>query len=276
MNPLCFHAGPKALAHLQQHGLRAQDVAIIPAAAGGPKGLILQALDQWLFGHWLPGAPRERTLIGASIGAWRMAAACHSDPIAAFQRLGDLYCEQRYPHKPSPRHVADICTTMLKDFIGGRETEITTHPLHRLHVLTVRGRRLLNKPRGTIATAAGFAAAALANLGSRNQLGNYLERIVIGDMRDPVFWLKAKFDAFNTHFIPLSATNVATALLASGTLPVVMPPVAAIPQAPAAARARSRVWRRAWHWSRQAPRRRTPTPCKPGGERLRSNDSGDS
>jgi hypothetical protein len=95
MNALDFHAGPRALAHLREHGLRAQDVAIVPAAAGGPKGLILQSLDQWLFGNWLPSAPRERTLIGASIGAWRMAAACHADPGAAFQRLGDLYCEQR-------------------------------------------------------------------------------------------------------------------------------------------------------------------------------------
>ena len=103
MNPLSIHAGPQALAHLRNHGLRAQDIAIIPGAAGGPKGLILQKLDQWLFGSWLPSAPRERTLIGASIGAWRMAAACLADPVAGFQRLGDLYCEQTYPRRPSAR-----------------------------------------------------------------------------------------------------------------------------------------------------------------------------
>ena len=84
-------------AQLRAHGLRAQDIAVIPAAARGPKGLILQALDQWLFGSWLPGAARKRSLIGASIGAWRMAAACHADPVAPFQRLGDFYCGQRYP-----------------------------------------------------------------------------------------------------------------------------------------------------------------------------------
>ncbi|HCN87857.1 MAG TPA: lysophospholipase, partial [Oxalobacteraceae bacterium] len=83
MNALDFRAGPKALEHIRRHGLRAQDIAVVPAAAGGPKGLILQSLDQWLFGHWLPSAPRERTLLGASIGAWRMAAACHADPVAA-------------------------------------------------------------------------------------------------------------------------------------------------------------------------------------------------
>ena len=34
-------AGPAALQHLREHGLRPADVGVIPAAAGGPKGLIL-------------------------------------------------------------------------------------------------------------------------------------------------------------------------------------------------------------------------------------------
>ena len=232
MNALDIRAGPKALAHLRQHGLRAQDIAIIPAAAGGPKGLILQALDKWLFGHWLPGAPRERTLIGASIGAWRMAAACHVDPVAAFRRLGDLYCGQRYPHKPSPQFVSEICRILLDDFIGGHEAEITSHPHHRLHMLAVRGRRLLKAPRHKLSAMTGFAAATLANLASRAHLGKHMERVVIGDARDPAFWLKAKFDAFPTHFVPLSSDNLATALLASGTLPLTMQAVPGIPYAP--------------------------------------------
>jgi len=45
MKSLTFHAGPLALAQIGAQGLRAQDIAIVPAAAGGPKGLIFQALD---------------------------------------------------------------------------------------------------------------------------------------------------------------------------------------------------------------------------------------
>jgi predicted acylesterase/phospholipase RssA len=232
MTSLSFYAGPKALAHLRQHGLRAQDIAIIPAAAGGPKGLIFQALDQWLFGQWLPSAARERTLIGASIGAWRLAAACHADPAAAFQRLGDLYCEQRYPPKPSPQLVSDVCCKLLEDFIGGHESEITAHPHYRLQLLTVRGRRLLKAPNLKFIAMTGFTMAAFANIASRARLARHLERVVVSDTRDPAFWLKAKFDAFNTHFVPLSSDNVAAALLASGTLPLVMKPVRDIPHAP--------------------------------------------
>lgn len=230
--PLQIHAGKFAMAHLRQHGLQAKDVAIIPAAAGGPKGLILQALDQWLFGEWLPGAPRERTLIGASIGAWRMAAASHADPAAAFQRLGELYCAQHYPAKPSARQVSAEITTLLQHFIGGHEQEIVHQPLHRLQLLTVRGRGLLKAPHSNTRAKAGFAAAALANLGGRANLARHLERVVVGDMRDPLFWLKAKFDQFDTHFCSLTVDNLAPALLASGTLPLIMEPVRHIPHVP--------------------------------------------
>jgi predicted acylesterase/phospholipase RssA len=233
MTALEFHAGPKALAHLRRHGLRAQDVAVIPAAAGGPKGLIFQALDQWLFGQWLPSAPRERTLIGASIGAWRMAAACAADPVAAFQRLGDLYCEQRYPRDPPPQLVTDMCVSMLDEFIAGHESDITGHRHHRLHLLTVRGRRLLSSPASKAAAIAGFSLATLSNAASRARLSGHLERVVIGDSRDPAPWLKNRFDAFETHFAPLAADNLGAALLASATLPMIMQAVRDIPHAPA-------------------------------------------
>jgi hypothetical protein len=233
MNAISIHAGPDAFAHLRQHGLHAADIAIVPAAAGGPKGLIFQKLDQWLFGTWLPSAPRERSLIGASIGAWRMAAACHADPVAAFQRLGDLYSAQCYPRRPSAKLVSAACKDLLTGFLDGHENEIVSHPHFRLHVLASRGRGLLNAPRNRLAITAGFGIAISRNLFSRAQLAHHLARVVIGDTRDPMFWLKARFDAFDTEFAPLSAENAASALLASGTLPFTMEPVRDIAQAPA-------------------------------------------
>jgi hypothetical protein len=118
MSALTFHAGPLALAQIRAHGLRAQDVAVVPAAAGGPKGLVFRALDQWLFGDWFPRAPRERILIGASIGAWRMAAACQRDPVTAFARLGELYSGQRYTStKPSQAQIDAVVQGLLNEFV---------------------------------------------------------------------------------------------------------------------------------------------------------------
>jgi hypothetical protein len=232
MSALSFYAGPLALAHLRAHGLRAADIGVIPAAAGGPKGLIFQALDQWLFGHWLPSAPRERSLIGASIGAWRMAAACHADPVAAFERLGRLYCDQRYDAKPSPQQIDVVCRRLLGDFIGGHEHEIVAPSHYRLHLLTGRGLRGLAAPEHRHTVRNGFLAAGLHNLASRGRLARMLERVVVGDARDALPWLRDPFDAFSTRFAALEADNLAPALLASGTLPLLMDPVRAIPGAP--------------------------------------------
>ena len=232
MQALSFYAGPKALAHVRKHGLRAQDVAVIPAAAGGPKGLILQALDQFLFGHWLPQAPRERSMIGASIGAWRMAAACHLDPVDAFARLGELYCGQYYTAKPTPQEIDVVCQKLLQDFVGGHGDEILQHAHNRLHIVTTRGKGMLQAPRHRAAQIGGFVAATMLNLGARSHLARMMERVVISDERDAPSWLRNDFDAFTTHFAPLGKDNLATGLLASGTLPLVMEPVRSIANTP--------------------------------------------
>ena len=232
MTSLTFHAGPAALARLRTHGLQAADIGIVPAAAGGPKGLIFQALDQFLFGSWLPAAPRQRTLIGSSIGAWRMAAACQADPMAAFERLGRLYSNQRYTAKPSQREIDEVCRELLANFVGGHERDILRHPHYRLHLLTNRGRGALAGPPGRGSEMRGFAVAAIRNLAGRHALAGMVERVVLGDARGGAAWLHAPFDNFTTHFADLTADNLAPALLASGSLPLIMQPVRGVPGAP--------------------------------------------
>jgi hypothetical protein len=233
MSSLSIHAGPTALARLRAHGLRAADIGVIPAAAGGPKGLIFQALDQLLFGEWLPQSPRERTLIGSSIGAWRMAAACQPDPVAAFARLGELYAGQRYTStKPSQQDIDDVCRDLLAGFLGSHALEILMHPHHRLHLLTDRGIGALAGPIGRNAELRGFATAALRNMVSRGSLAGVMERVVVGDVRGGGAWLRESFDGFTTHFATLTQDNLAPALLASGSLPLIMQPVRGLAGAP--------------------------------------------
>ena len=59
---LQVHAGPCALALLRDRRLLPSDVRAVPAAAGGPKGLVLNHIDRFLFGHWQIGRAscRER------------------------------------------------------------------------------------------------------------------------------------------------------------------------------------------------------------------------
>src|SRR2546423_12017009 len=110
---LTIRAGRRALEAIRAQGLDPAALGIVPGAAGGPKALGLSGLDRALFGEWLPRARRTRHLVGASIGAWRFAAACRADPVAALTRFAELSAEQRYP----PRASATLVSRSARDTV---------------------------------------------------------------------------------------------------------------------------------------------------------------
>ena len=148
MQALQVFAGPRARERLRERGLRPQDVRAIPGAAGGPKGLVLNALDRFLFGHWLPRSTQVVHLPGASIGAWRLACACLPDADAALAQLVDDYIAQRYEHAPgkppAPGHVSEVFGAKLRERFGGREHEVLGHVGHEHLVGEVVRRRQLD------------------------------------------------------------------------------------------------------------------------------------
>jgi len=213
------HAGARATAHLRADGLAAADIGCVPAAAGGPKGLALIPLDRRLFDPargWLRDATLE--LVGASIGAWRMAAAAMPDPLAALERLAQAYVGQTYPHRPSPCEVAEQCRRLARAVLGDAPA-VAPRPGRALSVVTARARGALD--RGGSRTA--FAQAALANALSRSQLAAHLQRVVFtaGGARFP----SAAFDRFGLDRVALDERNCEDALLASGSIPLLCEPV---------------------------------------------------
>ena len=108
--PFILRAGPRALRHVLDRGLTPGDIECIPAAAGGPKGLALLPFDRLLLQHgWLP-EDRAVELIGASVGAWRMAALAQDNPLAALDRVQHAYVhEQCYGARPTPPEVSTVC-----------------------------------------------------------------------------------------------------------------------------------------------------------------------
>jgi hypothetical protein len=235
MPSLLIHAGPRAREHLRERGLACADVRVIPAAAGGPKGLVLNALDRFVFGHWLPGqrAPGQSVhLIGASIGAWRMAVACLPDADAGFAQLADDYITQDYPHAPGrPPKACDVSRVFgakLDQRLGTRVHEVLAHPTRRLHVLTSRGRHLMRRERRLV-TPLGYAGAFAANLISRRAMGGWLERVLFSDAREP---LPFPLHDYRTSQVALRPENFAASLLASCSIPFWLDAVHDIPGAP--------------------------------------------
>ena len=233
MQALCIHAGPRAREHLQQHGLQPADVGVIPAAAGGPKGLILGPLDRFIFGDWLARSSQPVHLVGASIGAWRMATACLGQPVAAFERLEHDYIHQSYElppgkKRPSAAHISQRFGENLQAFYGGRVQEVLAHPRFRLHIVTSRGRHLLRREHG-LATPLGYLGAFVTNTVHRKALGAWLERVVFSSAGAALPFATTDY---RTRQVPLSVSNFMPALQASCSIPFVLQAVHNIPGAP--------------------------------------------
>lgn len=241
MQALRLYAGPMARRHIEDHGLRPQDVGAIPAAAGGPKGLILGPLDRFLFGEWLPRSEQPVHLLGASIGAWRMATACLSDSVPSLQRLERDYINQHFELPPGQKRVtADQVSGQfqrnLHHFFGGRVQEVLSHPRYRLHVFASRSRGLLARD-GRWRTPLGYAGAFAANALSRRALSGWLDRVVFssapdGGATDGLSHLPFDARDFRTHQARLSERNFMDALQASCSIPFVLRPVQDIVGAP--------------------------------------------
>ncbi|MBF5043225.1 patatin-like phospholipase family protein [Aggregicoccus sp. 17bor-14] len=227
---LTLLAGPAALTLLRERSLRAEDVDVVPGASGGPKWLVLSGLDRMLFGELLQ-APRTRPLhlIGSSIGSWRLACLAQKDPVAALDRFEAAYVEQRYPPKPSPALVTETSARILEQLLGpsGAE-ELLAHPWARLHVVTTRCRGPLASERRAVQLA-GLALAAAGNLLTRKSLPLQMQRVVFHTAGDqsPFAGLR---DLPTVH-LPLTAANLRPALLASGSIPLVLAGVR-VPGAP--------------------------------------------
>ncbi|MEI8324100.1 MAG: patatin-like phospholipase family protein [Betaproteobacteria bacterium] len=244
MKALSIYAGPRAFEHIQRHGLQPQDVGVIPGAAGGPKGLILGPLDRFVFGDWLSHSTHEVHLVGASIGAWRMATACLVEPAQAFARLEHDYVHQHYELQPGQaRPTADFVSARfaqsLQQFFGSREHEVLQHPRYRLHIVTSRGRHLL-RHESAWRTPLGYLGAFVSNAVSRRALGAWLERVVFSSSTrgsEAAQCVALPLDArdYRTRQLPLTKANFMAALQASCSIPFVLRSVSQIAGAPAAA-----------------------------------------
>ncbi len=225
---LTLRAGRRAQAHIRGQGLTPADVGILPGAAGGPKALGIQGLDLALFGEWLPRAPRERALIGASIGSWRFASACLPDAADGIRRLGELYTSQRFPKGVSMAEVSRLCGLMLDDLLQGQDAQVLTNTHYRLNVVVVKSHGLLaHDRRGALGL--GLSSVIGSNLLGRPHLARHFERVILHDARQapPL----AALSDFPSRYHTLDANNLRHALLASGSIPMVMEGVRDIPGA---------------------------------------------
>ena len=227
MNMLTIKAGPAALEQIRSGGLSQKDIRVIVGAAGGPKWLILDGIDRYLFGTFFKKRRDPLYFLGSSIGTWRFSAALQKDPVSAIERFEYAYIDhQLYEGKPSAAQVTAKSYDIL-DMIVGRNgiDEILSHPSFRLSCISARGRGLVGS-ENTLLLAAGLAGAVALNTLSRKLLSLSFERTLFSDTRDiPPF---VDGSDFPTQHAALTRENYKKVIMASGSIPLVMSGVTGI------------------------------------------------
>lgn len=190
-------------------------------ASGGAKLLGLGHLDRFLFGDFLQRSNHPMELYGSSIGSWRHAALASPDPARAITILQDRYLNQSWDENEtrSPTEVVDeLCEWVMDGILTpGTATHICQHPRFTTHIVTARGRGLNSSGRRS-AVALGMAIAAISNSLNRNFLAQGFQRAVFSSGASTGF----QFRDFDTVHVPLSEKNLRSALLASGSIPLLM------------------------------------------------------
>ncbi|MDJ0709818.1 MAG: patatin-like phospholipase family protein [Woeseiaceae bacterium] len=217
---LTFKAGAGALESVRKHGFDISSIGTMAGASGGAKWLVLSQLDRAIIDTIVPKLEGPVHLIGSSIGSWRFACYGQADPRAAIERFEELYLSQTYSDKPDVHEITAKSREIMRALLGpsGAE-EILSNPLFRMHVMAVRSRHIMAS-ENRVALALGLMATALLNAVHRSTLGWSFERALFYDKRDvPPFF---EVTGFPLQTIELTASNLADAVVATGSIPLVL------------------------------------------------------
>ncbi|RMF14601.1 MAG: patatin-like phospholipase family protein [Alphaproteobacteria bacterium] len=228
--PLLVRAGCRARRSIiEAGGLKPGMIAGMLGASGGPKWLVLRWIDEVVARRLLLLNKRPVTLIGSSIGSWRLACHAHPDPLEAFARFADSYLSYRYEAGDDRRKVTVDSRSILDPVFTAEERAAMFAGSRRLAIVTARGRGPLGRVGGPM-LAAGLLALAAANALSRRHIRHFVERVVFADPRVETLQFPGPF---TTRRAPLAPDVLADALMASGAIPFVLEPVRDPPGAPA-------------------------------------------
>lgn len=195
---------------------------LVLAASGGPRWIGLVGIDRALR-TWLS---RRRSagplpLLGASSGAWRMAAWAADNTEQAYQDLIEEYIEQRFEGSPGPAAVSAVCREYLaRVFTPERIRFILENPRLQLNFSTALMTGVQPTRTSTLLTL--LAATALNGL-DRRLLGRSLKRVLFSALPHPEGSVLGRpWDALPTDRVGLSLENFLPAILATGSIPTVL------------------------------------------------------
>ncbi|WP_193164680.1 hypothetical protein [Microbulbifer hainanensis] len=223
-------AGAGAARRLRDEGLGQEQFSTLVGASGGPKWLVISQLDRVLMGEFFRDRAAPIATLGSSIGSFRNMCYAMDEPLGALERLEYGYINQTYASgKPTPAEITDTAGDILTNVLGeDGARQVAENPVWHSHFVTVRGRGPLASERRALLAPSLFASA-LANAVSRSSLSAFWDRVVFHSGSAP----GVQFSSLHTTNTPLTPDNVRAAVLASGSIPLVMAGVPTPQGAPA-------------------------------------------
>lgn len=227
---LTILAGIQARQWLADEGLSPGRIQTIAAASGGAKWLVLSALDRAITQALLPDLGDDIFLLGSSIGAWRMTAYAQPDPHTAIQRFEEAYIGQEFHRGVSAAEVTRRSRELAGKLIGPDASAIVGHQRFSLNIVVARSRGLTRFDHPA-AQLPGLLLAAGGNALHRTLLRPSFQRVIVGrtDQQSPFRFTPKLAD----RLVPLSERNLESAILASGSIPLVLEGVRDLDGAPA-------------------------------------------
>ena len=224
-------AGEQAFLHIQEKGLQQEDINLMLGASGGPKWFVLQGLDNYFFGDFFKHRKTPLQLLGTSAGAWRFASLGRKEAAAASDLFCRLYQGQTYSAKPTAREISDNARELLDTYVTDADIdEMLGQSIFQHHIIVARcrGWAALESPRRQ---ALGLARAAAGNMLNRGSLKSAFERVIFHHPQAGEV-LGEHWDDLPTRRVALQRDNFRQALLATGSIPLVLEGVTDIPGAP--------------------------------------------
>lgn len=224
---LNIFAGSNAIKILQAEGFHSDLFSAFLGASGGPKWFSLFGLDKYLFGEFFKDRQQTLSLVGSSAGAFRAGCFAQADPVAAISRLAKYYSETVYSEKVTPGEITHKARILLDQVLGQTgAAEIINNEVFKVHFIVAKANGLVASEKKAIQLAGLLKSYAMNRL-SRRLLNKQYERYVYHTPNSNLqFYDKSQFA---THYVALSQQNLAPALLASGSIPLVMQGIKNIP-----------------------------------------------
>lgn len=217
---LDIYCGSNALKTIQEHGFKQELFTTMLGASGGPKWFTLFGLDKFLFGEYFKDRTTELNLIGSSAGAFRFAALCQNNPVAAITRLATLYSETTYSQDADAKEITNKAIALLDNVLGEKGCEeVINNLVFKAHFIVAKCRGLTAFEH-KLPLLFGLISSMAFNQVNRGLLAKQYQRFVFHHPKSQLT-INDDFN-FNNQYQALSQKNLASALLASGSIPIVM------------------------------------------------------